>query len=388
LNLLDGILGLMMVMAAVGGYRLGLLTRAASWLGFAVGLVVGARLAPVAVDAVEGAGPLLLFAVTVGVVLGLAVVGQAVGMAVGSALRRQVPHGPAAVVDHFAGGVAGVVGVLVLVWLLLPAVSDVPGQLARLARTSAVVGFVSDRAPSPPDGLQALRRIVGDTPFPEVFVGLQPAPVVGPPPDALPLPPEVQSRVAASTVNVEVVACGRVQEGSGFSPEPGVVVTNAHVVAGADQVRVLKPTGVRDDADVVSFDSRRDLAILRVDGEDQPALPVGTATVGTEGAVFGHPGGQDQLRIAPAAIREEINAVGRDIYGEGRVEREVFVLAADLRQGDSGAAVVDPGGTVVGVAFAVAPDRGQTAYALTPPELQDALAAPRAPGTGTGPCLR
>ncbi|HUF32457.1 MAG TPA: MarP family serine protease [Acidimicrobiales bacterium] len=388
MNVLDVILVLFMVAAAVGGYRLGLLARAGSWLGFGVGLLVGARLAPPIVRTFEGVGPLILLILALSVVLGLAVVGQAVGMAVGAALRRHVPHGPVRAADHAGGAVAGVVGVLVLIWLLLPAMGGVPGQLSLLARTSSVVGFVSERAPAPPDSLRALHRIIGDNSFPEVFVGMQPAPVTGPPPDQLPLGPDVLARVASSTVNVEAVGCGGVQEGSGFSPAPGIIVTNAHVVAGTTEIRVLKPDGVRDDARVVSFDGDRDIAILEVPGLGQDPLPIGTAAVGDEGAIFGHPGGQDELRIAPAGIREEITAVGRDIYGQGRISRQVYVLAADLHQGDSGAALADPAGNVVGVAFAIAPDRPQTAYALTSSELRAALDAPRDPATSTGSCLR
>lgn len=388
MNPLDVALLVVMGFALMGGYRLGFVRRAGSWLGLAAGLVVGARLAPVAVDALEGASSVVLLSATLGVVSGCALIGQALGMTVGSSLRSQVPTGGGRALDHLGGALAGVLGVLVVVWLLLPALGSVPGDLSRLARTSGVVGFVHDRAPTPPDSIETLRRIVGDQPFPEVFVGMRPAPVTGPPPGSLPLPEAVLDQVRASTVNVEAVACGRIQEGSGFTSVDGIVVTNAHVVAGASEVRVLDPTGARTAATVVHFDGARDLALLDVPGLGQRPLPLGGAEVGDEAAVFGHPGGQDQLRIAPAGIQERITAVGRDIHGDGQVSRQVFVLAAELAQGDSGAALVDPAGNVVGVAFAIAPDRPQTAYALTVDELEAALAAPRSASAGTGACIR
>jgi S1-C subfamily serine protease len=65
----------------------------------------------------------------------------------------------------------------------------------------------------------------------------------------------------------------------------------------------------------------------------------------------------------------------------------VLILASDLAPGDSGAALVNPKGAVVGVAFAIAPDRPGTAYALDVVELQAALAAPRAGKVSTGGCL-
>ena len=76
------------------------------------------------------------------------------------------------------------------------------------------------------------------------------------------------------------------------------------------------------------------------------------------------PGGGD-LRIAPFEIAREVRARGQDIYDDDRTEREVFFLSAALHPGDSGSALVDRTGAVVGVAFAIAPDRRDVAYALT-----------------------
>jgi S1-C subfamily serine protease len=87
-------------------------------------------------------------------------------------------------------------------------------------------------------------------------------------------------------------------------------------------------------------------------------------------------------------VRDKVTAVGRDLYDEHETRRQVLILAADLAPGDSGAALVDPTGTVVGVAFAIAPDRPGTSYALDTSELRAALSAPRRAGTDTGDCLR
>jgi S1-C subfamily serine protease len=115
-------------------------------------------------------------------------------------------------------------------------------------------------------------------------------------------------------------------------------------------------------------------------------LPIGDTDVGGRGGVFGHPGG-GTLRIAPFAVGQEITAVGRDIYGADRSRRDVLVLSSSLAPGDSGAALVDPGGAVVGVAFAIAPDRPGVAYALTTGELQAVLADGAAAGADAGDCV-
>jgi S1-C subfamily serine protease len=65
----------------------------------------------------------------------------------------------------------------------------------------------------------------------------------------------------------------------------------------------------------------------------------------------------------------------------------VWILASDLHPGDSGAALTDQQGTVIGVAFAIAPDKPGTSYALSSKELNSVLAAPHASAVSTGPCL-
>ncbi|HEX2700251.1 MAG TPA: trypsin-like peptidase domain-containing protein, partial [Acidimicrobiales bacterium] len=265
----------------------------------------------------------------------------------------------------------------------------VPGSVAREARSSAIARFVDHRLPAPPDTLKALRRVVGETNFPKVFEALRPAPETGPPPASTGIPIPILDRVKSSTVKVAGIACSRTQEGSGFAAAPDTVVTNAHVVAGhrPGGTSVERPDGTILDATVVVFDPARDLAVLSVPRLGEPPLPVGAGHVGDQGAVMGHPGGQEELRIAPAAIRQQVDAVGRDLYDARTTRRDVFILAAALRPGDSGAALVNKEGQVTGVAFAIAPDQPGTAYALTSKELRAVLAVPRNGPTSAGPCL-
>ena len=388
MNLLDLGIVVAAIGAAVGGWRLGFLARALSWVGLGVGLFLAARFLPAAIELFEGPDPTSKLLVAAVVLLGGAFAGQAIGLVVGSAMGRSLPFGPARAFDRIVGALVGTLGVLVSVWLLLPAIADVPGAVSRQARSSVVARFIHETAPRPPDTLQALRRLVGETNFPRVFNSLRPAPVTGPPPESTGIPPAVLSRVEAATVQVTGEACGRIQEGSGFAAGPDTVVTNAHVVAGERSTTVIRPDQRKLRATVQYFDPDRDLAVLHVAGLGQQPLGIASARVRQRGAVFGHPNGQPNLRIAPAAIRQRVDAVGRDLYDSHNTRRDVFVLAADLRPGDSGGALVDVRGAVVGVAFAIAPDRPGTAYALTSGELVEALRAPRQPTANTGRCLR
>src|SRR5204863_289244 len=108
--------------------------------------------------------------------------------------------------------------------------------------------------------------------------------------------------------------------------------------------------------------SDRDLAVLDVPGLDQTPLSVDSAEVGDEGAVFGHPGGVSQVVVSPAAIKQQVQAVGRDLYDTHQTRRDVFIMASELHPGDSGGALVNRNGAVVGVAFAIAPDRPGISY--------------------------
>jgi S1-C subfamily serine protease len=167
---------------------------------------------------------------------------------------------------------------------------------------------------------------------------------------------------------------------------PGVVDTNAHGVAWGERNRERNSGGRLVGARLVTFDDNRDLAVLEVPGLDAAPLTIGAATEGMQGAVLGYPGGQNTVRVAPAGVRRAQAAVGRGIYGADRPQRLVLVLAAALRPGDSGSALIDTAGKVVGVAFAIAPDRPGTSYALADVELRAVLAEPRS-ATAGGPCI-
>ena len=372
--------------AAVGGHRIGLVARVSSWIGMAAGVLLAARVLPPLLRSMQDATAPQLLLITVGVLLGLAFIGQALGLLAGARLHANLPGTSIRSVDRVAGAGAGVVGVLVAVWIVAPVMADVPGFFATQARTSTLVRLVDERLPDPPDTFESLRRLVGEDQFPRVFDALRPAPDLGPPPTSTNIPQPVVDAVVPSAVKVEGQACRRIQEGSGFVVGPGLVVTNAHVVAGESTTVVQRSDGTDVSARVVAFDPNRDLAVLAAPDLDRPALPRADIDEGGVGAVFGHPGGQ-ALRAAPFQVGERVTANGTDIYDRSRTSREILILAAALEPGDSGSALIDPQGRVVGVAFAIAPDRPGVAYALQISELEAVLAGDLSQTVDTGPCL-
>lgn len=379
MNLLDVVLLLLAVSAVTVGLRMGLLARLSGWIGLAAGVGLATVTVPAVlarVDAQPGPNRILLalavLLVTVWVVAGI---GAVIGRRLRAAVEYTVLGGP----DRLAGAVVGLAGLVAVVWILAPAGADVPGSMARQVRGSAMVATVDALLPDPPPVTDTLATAVSGLPFPDVLGPLQSAPDLGPPPAELGVTPGVVDRVTHSTLNVEGRGCGLLfGEGTGWVVEPGLVVTNAHVVSELAEVGVRRDDGTVLPATVVARDDQRDLALLRVRDLDRPPLDRTEPVPGERALVAGHPGGQDQVRVAPARVDRVQSTVGQGLDGRPTTRQVVF-LAAELIQGDSGAPVANTDGEVIATAFAIAPDVPTTAYAIGPGELDVVLASPRAP---------
>jgi S1-C subfamily serine protease len=386
MNVIDLALIILAVVAIIGGMRVGFVARIAGWVGLGLGVAAATWTVPRVLDLIRGAEAGLRLAVGLFVLAVTVAIVASLFQAVGSRAKRSIAASPLSGIDRVAGGVAGVAAVTAITWLLLPAAAEVPGDLALQVRDSAVVSAVQQLTPEPPDASQALRELVYSSRFPEVFADLQPTHLSGPPPDAIPVPQATVDRVTAATVQISSNGCGRRYEGSGFAVRHDLVVTNAHVVAGSDDIQVLRRDGRRLPAFPVAYDPDRDLALLEVPGLGLEPLDLTSAEPGSEGVAIGYPGGQTTPRVAPLRIEERRSALGRDIYGIDRTERQILFLSADLRQGDSGSPVIDIDGNVTGVVFAISPDDPMVAYALDLEELETVLEGPLAV-RDTGECI-
>jgi S1-C subfamily serine protease len=195
------------------------------------------------------------------------------------------------------------------------------------------------------------------------------------------------SPVGDSTVFVRGTACGVELFGSGWTVAADTVATTAHVVAGVDDPEVRAPDGRRLRARVVGFDPQRDVAILRVEGLDRPALATGPVRPGTDVLVHGHPGGQKKLDVAPARVLGSERVAISDIYGRSYSSQVIVGLSGDIRSGDSGAAVTTYDGMAVAMVFAVDSLRPGLAYARTSNDVVAVAAASGDAPVDTGPCL-
>lgn len=180
------------------------------------------------------------------------------------------------------------------------------------------------------------------------------------------------AEVLPSTVAVSGVACGQLAAGSGFAIGDDLIVTNAHVILGIDEIRVDTFDGRELAASAIAFDPDADLAILEVPDAGLVPLSLASDTAeGTTGLIAGWEPAPFPDPI-PFRIDRPVTVRIETVGGDARVDRKSWLLAADVAAGDSGAALVDRNGDVVGVAFAASRDAAGVAYAVRASEV-DAL---------------
>lgn len=330
---------------ALWGFRQGLIVGALGLGGLAIGAVLGSRLAPVILESGSNSPYAPMFALLGAILVGSLAV--TIGATVGASIRGATVRGPfGEIIDGIGGAVLLAALALGIVWVVGAVALYAPeaGNLRKEVQRSILLGAVNDVMPPSGPLIQALYRI---QPIPQIAVspGQIDAPEGGAGDST-----DVR-RASASVVKVVGTACGVGVMGSGWVVAPGIVVTNAHVVAGQDDTRVETNDGQISAATPIAFRPRNDIAVLAAP-VDLPALPALTAAPeGTSAAVIGYPN-DGPLTITPARAGETKRVFGEDAYGSGPFEREMLSLRGSVRRGNSGGPVVDRAGRVLGTVFA------------------------------------
>jgi S1-C subfamily serine protease len=371
-NLLDLIIVVAAVAYGIGGFRHGAVVGALSMIGFFGGAAVGAQLAePIGSRLADGRARV---PVAILCVLLLAMLGQLIGAWIAGHVRSRLVNGRGRLLDSGVGTALGVASVLVVAWMIaVPLASSPYPGLSSQASHSKIVRAVNQVMPGEVRNLYgSMRTFLDQSGFPPVFGDLpNSGPSVAVPPPATTLPAHVRAEVRAAHKSVfkiygQAPRCNRGIEGSGFVYAPHRVVTNAHVVAGTDQVAVQVGKNHSLPATVVLFDPRVDIAVLNVPGLDAAPLPMSrsSAEQGTPAVVLGYPE-DGPYTVRPARIRTQATVSGSDIYGHGTVERRIYSVRSIIRSGNSGGPLLSYRGTVLGVVFATALDSSDTGYALS-----------------------
>jgi S1-C subfamily serine protease len=375
----DWIIIVFTALMALWGYLQGLVVGALSLGGFAVGAFAGSRLGPILLAHGSKSPYAPLFAL-----MGALFVGGFVAVVLeelGSKVRRRLAFAPLAWLDGVAGAVLiGAVG-LGLAWIGGAVALQTPGasDLRKDIQRSAILKRLNELLPPSGSILNALSRV---DPFPRVQgpEARVPAPTRG-------VLADHDVRAAhASVVRVTGTACGLAVEGSGWVAGSQLVVTNAHVVAGQDDTTVALDGGTTLDAQAVAFDSRNDVAVLRVPGLGAPSLGVSSNSgEGAAVAILGFPE-NGPYRAEPGRLGRTETVISQDAYGAGPIRRRMTALRGKIRSGNSGGPAVDRRGQVVATVFAASQSRPQGGFGVPPGIVSAILRKARGP-VDTGPCV-
>jgi S1-C subfamily serine protease len=366
------------VALAIWGYEQGLIVGAFTLTGFAVGALAGSRLAPLLLAQGARSPYAPMFAALGALMVGAAVAVTLEGLGLG--VKARLIRGPTTHVADGAGGALLIAALaLGLAWVFGAVALHAPGagELRRDVQRSLILGHLNSLLPPSGPIINALNRV---DPRPSVN---GPSASVRPPTGQAVNDPDVVA-AGSSVVKVLGTACGLGVEGSGWMAVPGLVVTNAHVVAGEDDTSVVTRNGLHVNATPVHYDPSNDLAVLRVPLNLPPLQLVRDPKEGTNAAVLGYPenGG---FRAAPARLGSTQQVVSEDSYGRGPETREMTSLRGTILSGNSGGPVVDMRGHVMATVFAATTSGPAGGYGV-PNDLVNQALNDSSSAVSTGAC--
>lgn len=369
--LLDIIVAAVLLTQAARGFRAGIGAFALSLIGMCLGAAVALRFMPgliASIPTIATSPTASAFMLALAVCFA-ALAGDALLGGLGRALRRKTSNQSFRFVDSALGAAAGVALAAVVIGVAATAVTPVlPTSATKAVSNSTLVPAISRALPPEvkrwSTGLTALIDASG---FPQVFGGQEPDVPTAGGDEGITRTKAVQAAAdSVLKIRADSSACGTAAEGSGWVAASHRVVTNAHVVAGANAVRVVDPSSGRElQAKVVSFDSSLDLAILAVaDLTAAPLQRTGALSVGTATVVAGYPL-DGPYRLDAARVAARINAVGSDIYGKAGVTRDIYAIRGTVQPGNSGGPLLTADGRVAGTVFARSTTTSTVGYVLT-----------------------
>ncbi|HEX4837498.1 MAG TPA: MarP family serine protease [Solirubrobacteraceae bacterium] len=377
---LDWIIVVFAVLLAIFGFRRGFIVAVLSSGGFAIGSFIGTRLGPLLLSQGSASAYAPAFGL-IGALLAGAIL--ATGFeGVGLRLRRILVLPGLGLLDGALGALLSAALGLAIAWILAAVVLQTAptAQLRGDIQRSVILRELNQLLPPTGPILNVLASL---DPLPQVS---GPLPDVGLPPASVVRDPGVRA-ASRSVVRVLGTACGLAIEGSGWVAEPGVVVTNAHVVAGEHDTTVeVDGHEPALSAYAIAFDPTDDIAVLRVPGLSLPSLTLARGSApGRAGAIIGYPE-NGPLDARPGRIGTTRRIVTEDVYGRGPVSRLLTPLRGLIRPGNSGGPLVDDAGRVLTTVFASTTSGGPAGgYGMANATVAHVLAG-AGPMVGTGEC--
>ncbi|WP_104129924.1 MarP family serine protease [Cryobacterium sp. N21] len=388
-TVLDLFLILVLFVALVNGYRSGLLQSLTGIVGAVLGGIAAFFVVPLVggwIPAPEWRTP-----GTIAVAVLLVLIGHSLGASAGGMVGRRKKRSPLGTINRVLGAAFAAVASALVASMVAFSIGalGIPFLSPAIA-SSTVVSGIDSLTPDPVKSLMAeLRSVAVQQGLPRIVDAF-----TGPTPDAAEADTSSPALAVAAQSVVRITgtayACGQSQSGSGFVVSDGRVITNAHVVAGVGQPVVETPAGESMAGEIVYFDPVDDLAIISVPGLGAAPLTVGANLSAGKGAVAdGYPFGGPYVSDPAQVISIGTISVA-DIYGQDPTPRQVYTVASDVQQGESGGPLLSESGQVVGVIFAKASNTENVGYALALEEVQPVISlAPSidAP-VSSGTCVR
>jgi S1-C subfamily serine protease len=378
--IVDLVLVLLALLAVWSGWRRGALLSAGSLVGLVAGFWVGITIAPPMVGWLASVGwgsAGWRLAIASAIVIICTMVVNWIARAIVGRIRRVVRKGPVRAVDGAGGAALGLLTWGAIVWLLAGFLTTTGvAPVTQAVSSSKIIAGLDQVSPVPVDqALGALDGVLGNAGLPEVFADGAEIIKGTQPPD-----PDIPAAVTAQSGGVVKIlanepTCNTSSEGSGWVVAPGRVMTNAHVVAGASSISI-QPGGVGRiySGKLVVFDPERDLAVIAVPGLTIAPLTIGPQLVGGDSAVIAGYPENSTYNVGAARVRDVVQATGTDIYRKNTVTRQIYSLRGIVRPGNSGGALFNDQGQVVGVVFARSTVNDDTGYALTAGEIAPIVA--------------
>lgn len=390
MNVVDLVAVALVGVSIILGIRSGALPQLAGLTGAAIGAVAGFVALPVAAPLLDSLSPTFRAIIVLSVLLGLVGLGEGLGATAGRAASHALGTGLLGALDRVAGALVGAAQALLIVWLAGGVLASGPfPDIGQQAQRSTAVRVLDAFLPPPTEIVLELGHLLDDTGIPDVFIGLEQLPAAD-----IALPPEgvarqIGQRAAGSVLRVVADGCQLRSSGTGFVISSGYLVTNAHVIAGSNNV-IVQTSQQSYPAVPVLVDLELDVALLYAKGLDAPALHFTSdePARGALGATFGYPGGGDAV-VEPATVAAVYNATGLDVTGNARVTRRIIELRAMIEPGDSGGPLLLEDGSVGGVVFATSRVDPKVGYALSPIDVSQRVgpAIGRKAAADTGACL-
>lgn len=373
MNIVDLLIIVVAAVMAYRWYKIGLIRNLFAVGGLFVGIILGLLIAPVIMSWFKD--PIGKFAAVIMTVSITTLAFGTLAEAMGLKLNIKLGSKTAQQINSILGCIASVFFLTLFVWIGSAIIISSPFKsFNNYLQDSAIIQYLNKKLPPTPPIINRIDNLVRPLDFPQVFAGVPQKlsdPVAPAGSQAVSL--AVQN-AGKSTIKIEARGCGNaISAGSGFIAGEGLVMTNSHVVAGANDITVIDTTGSYT-AEVVYFDPRVDIAILKTPKLSAKALSISANEYqrGQEATILGFPSG-GPFYAEPAGITRVLSARGLDIYNQTTITRSVYEFIGNVVQGNSGGPLVLSDGTVIGMIFASAQDNSGYGYALTGRELILAL---------------